>query len=166
MSALPPGPHTIKAYTLIEDDPWFYEGNNDTASVAFTVFPKPDIGFLDTIQTREPDTVILRPYYNANYDYLWQDGKTTSTYDVDKGGLYSVTVTDTRGNGCSAKDSTYVELLFYDVGVDSLIYPVNACSLSTMNTLPCVLKTMAPTAFRPGEKIKAAFRFQSYHHGN
>jgi hypothetical protein len=158
---LSPGVHSIRAYTLIEDDPWFYEGNNDTASVSFTVFPKPAIGLPDTIQTKEPDTVILRPVYDPDYDYLWQDGKTTSTYDVDKGGWYSVTVTDTRGNGCSAEDSTYVELLFYDVGVDSLIHPTDDCMLSDHEYVTLRIKNYGTDSIPAGEKIKAAFTFNA-----
>ena len=158
---LAPATYSLKAYTLIEDDPYYYGANNDTLALVFSVLPRPTIGLLDTIQTREPDTVTLAPYYNTNYDYLWQDGKTTATYDVNKGGLYSVTVTDTRGNGCSAKDSTYIELLFYDVGVDSLIYPVNACSLSNNEYVSLRIKNYGTDRIPAGEKIKAAFVFNN-----
>jgi len=154
-----PAVYTVKAYTLIEDDPYYYGANNDTASVTFTVLPNPTIGLPDTIQTREPDTVLLRPYYDAQYDYLWHDGKTTSTYDVDKGGLHSVTVTATRGNGCSAKDTTYVELLFYDVGVDSMIYPVHDCKLSSNEYVTLRIKNYGTDSIPAGEKIKVAFVF-------
>jgi hypothetical protein len=159
IGVLTPAAYTLKAFTLIEDDPYYYGANNDTMALFFSIWPKPTIGLLDTIQTREPDTVTLVPYYNTNYDYLWQDGKTTTTYDVDKGGLYSVTVTNTRGNGCSAKDSTYVELLFYDVGVDSLVYPVNACGLSNHEYVTLRIKNYGTDRIPAGEKIKAAFVF-------
>ncbi|MBN1414743.1 MAG: T9SS type A sorting domain-containing protein [Bacteroidales bacterium] len=159
IDVLTPATYTLKAYTLTEDDPYYYGTNNDTLSLVFTVLPNPTIGLLDTIQTKEPDTVILRPYYHADYDYLWFDGKTTSTYDVDKGGVHSVTVTATRGNGCSAKDSTYVELLFYDVGVDSLIYPVDACLLSTHEYVTFRIRNYGTDSIPAGENIKTAFVF-------
>ncbi len=152
-----PASYNIRAYTLIEKDPFFYGTNNDTFSVSFNVLPNPTIGLPDTIQTKEPDTVVLRPYYHPDYDYLWQDGKTTVNYDVDKGGLYTVTVTATRGNGCSAKDSTYVELLFYDVGVDSLIHPANHCGLSTQEYITLRIKNYGTDSIPAGQKMKAAF---------
>jgi hypothetical protein len=161
VDVLTPAAYNLEAYTLIEDDPFYYGTNNDTTSITFTVLPNPFIGLPDTIQTREPDTVILRPFYDARYDYLWHDGKTTSTYDVDKGGLHSVTVTATRGNGCSAKDSTYVELLFYDVGIDSLIYPVDECKLSTNEYVILRIKNYGTDSIPSGEKIKTAFIFNS-----
>ncbi len=157
ISNLSPSAYNIRAYTLIEDDPFFYGSNNDTFSVSFNVLPNPIIGLPDTIQTKEPDTVILRPYYHPDYDYLWQDGKTTREYDVDKGGLYTVTVTATRGNGCSAKDSTYVELLFYDVGVDSLLHPTNDCGLSTHEYITLRIKNYGTDSIPAGQKMKVAF---------
>lgn len=159
VSVLTPATYTLKAYTLSEDDPYYYGTVNDTFTMVFSVLPNPAIGLPDTIQTREPDTVTLRPYYDARYDYLWHDGKTTSTYDVDKGGLHSVTVTATRGNGCSAKDTTYVELLFYDVGVDSMIYPVHDCKLSTNEYVTLRIRNYGTDSIPAGEKIKAAFVF-------
>ena len=36
-----PGSYSLRAYTLIESDPWFYEGNNDTSIVNFQVYPGP-----------------------------------------------------------------------------------------------------------------------------
>jgi hypothetical protein len=159
IDVLAPGLHAIRAYTLIEEDPWFYEDNNDTTSVSFTIKPKPYIGLPDTIQTKKPDTVFLRPVYNPNYDYLWQDNKTDSVYDVNKGQWYIVTVTDTRGNGCSAKDSTFVELLFYDVGVDSLIYPYDACSYTNQEYVSLRIKNFGTDSIPAGEKIKAVFVF-------
>ena len=113
-----PGNYKITAYTLIEDDPWFYMGNNDTVSLNFAVLPNPLTLLEDTIHTRQPDTVMLRPYFNPDYNYLWQDNSTGSTYNVNHGGWYFVKVTNTRGNGCSSYDSSYVELLFSDVGID------------------------------------------------
>ena len=125
-----PGIYNITAYTLIEDDPYFYGNINDTLSLDFEVLARPFTLLTDTISTREPDTVFIRPFYSDTYDYLWNDLSTGPVYDVKHDGWYHVLVTDARGNGCSSYDSSYVQLLFNDVGVESLLAPYNDCELS------------------------------------
>ncbi len=148
-----PGNYNLTAYTLNEDDPWFYYGNNDTMSLDFNVLPNPLTMMIDTIYTREPDTVVIRPYYDTDYDYLWQDNSTGSTYHVNQGGWYYVKVTATRENGCSSYDSSYVELLFNDVGVDSLIFPVNSCSLGKQEFLNVGIRNYGNDSIPAGHKI-------------
>jgi hypothetical protein len=154
-----PGNYNITAYTLIEDNPYFYLNNNDTASVDFEVFANPLTILIDTIQTRIPDTVVITPFYDPDYDYLWQDSTTTSTYNVEDDGWYYVTVTDTRGNGCSSYDSSYVELLFSDVGVDSLVSPFNHCGLSNQEYLSVRIKNFGTDSIPAAQKIAVAYEF-------
>lgn len=153
-----PGNYKITSYTLIEDDPWFYLGNNDTASVSFAVLPNPLTMLEDTIHTRQPDTVMLRPYFSPDYNYLWHDNSTGSSYNVDHGGWYFVRVTDTRGNGCSSYDSSYVELLFSDVGIDELLFPVNNCGLSTHEFLSVRIRNYGTDSIASRQKIAVAYR--------
>jgi len=152
-----PGNYNITAYTLIEDEPYFYLENNDTLSLDFEVLPNPLTMLFDSIHTRQPDTVTIRPFYHADYDYLWQDNSTGSTYDVNTGGWYFVTVTATRGNGCSSYDSSYVELLFNDVGVDSLIHPVNHCGLGNGEYLAVRIRNYGTDSIPSGYKIAVAY---------
>jgi hypothetical protein len=154
-----PGSYSITAYTLIEDNPYFYLSNNDTASVEFEVLANPLTQLIDTIQTRIPDTVVIVPFYDPDYDYLWHDSTTSSTYNVQHDGWHYVTVTDARGNGCSSNDSTYVELLFNDVGVDSLIYPYNHCGLSNQEYLSVRIKNFGTDSIPANEKITVAYEF-------
>ncbi|RPH75455.1 hypothetical protein EHM76_01615, partial [bacterium] len=152
-----PGNYVLSAYTLIEDDPLFYGNNNDTATINFEVFPGPITSLTDTIQTRTPDTVILRPFYDPDYDYLWHDMSATRDYQVQYQGWHIVKVTDTRGNGCWVKDSTYVELLFNDVGADSLLYPVDHCGL-TKNEYPIIrIRNYGTDVIAPGQKIAVMY---------
>lgn len=152
-----PGTYNLAAFTLVEDDPWFYLNNNDTLKMSFNVLPNPLTLLADTIHTRQPDTVWIRPYYNADYDYLWQDNSTGSTYDVERGGWYYVKVTAVRGNGCSAFDSSFVELLFNDVGVDSLIFPVNHCGLGVQEYLTVRIRNSGNDSIQADQKIKIAY---------
>jgi hypothetical protein len=126
-----PGFYTATAYTLYEADPWFYLGNNDSSTLVYEIKPNPLAIALDTISTKEPDTVVIRPHYDVNYTYLWEDLSTADTFDVPEQGVYYLTVTDFGGNKCFTVDSIYIELLFNDGGVDSLISPQSNCENGT-----------------------------------
>jgi hypothetical protein len=152
-----PGSYNLTAYTLIEDDPWFYLGNNDTASIDFEVYPGPTTNLFDTIQTRVPDTVIIRPFYDPTYDYLWHDFTTEREYHVQDDGWHIVTITATRGNGCYVKDSTNVELLFNDAGADSLISPVDDCGLTKQEYLIVRIHNYGTDSIAAGQKIAVAY---------
>lgn len=125
--------YSIYAYTLIEDEPYFYSlASNDTAYVSFTVWPSPVTELPDTISSREPKNVVVRPYETVppGYTFLWYDGATTDTHMVDKSDkYYTVTVTEPV-HSCMTDDSVYVLLLFNDVGADSVLSPVSGCELS------------------------------------
>ncbi|MBN2482074.1 MAG: T9SS type A sorting domain-containing protein [Bacteroidales bacterium] len=154
-----PGLYNITTYTLTEDDPYFYLSNNDTLSLDFEVYSNPTVTMLgDTIRTHMPDTVILRPYYDDDYDYWWAyDGSTDAVFHVPEGGMYQVRVTDARGNGCVSEDSAYVELLFNDVGVDSLLYPVNHCGLGTSEHMVIRVRNYGTDSIAEGSRIAVAF---------
>lgn len=155
VDASTPGLYNITAYTLIEDDPYFYQGNNDTLSLDFEVYANPTITMLgDTIQTHMPDTVVLRPYYDPGYGYYWEyDGSTDPEFNVPDDGWYSVIVTDVGGNGCVSVDSSYVELLFNDVGVDSLVFPGDHCGLGTEEHIVVNLRNFGTDSIVTGSKI-------------
>ncbi|MBN1157964.1 MAG: T9SS type A sorting domain-containing protein [Bacteroidales bacterium] len=154
-----PGIYNITAYTLTEDDPYFYLSNNDTLSLDFEVYANPVVTMLgDTIQTQIPDTVQLRPYYDPDYDYYWDyDGSTSAVFAVPEEGMYRVKVTDARGNGCAADDSSYVELLFNDVGVDSLLYPIDHCGLGTSEYLVIRVRNFGTDSIVSGSRIAVAY---------
>jgi hypothetical protein len=158
VDAISPGDYNLKAYTLIEADPYFYQGNNDTLSLNFKVLPNPITMLLDTISTREPDTVTIRPFYDSRYDYLWNDMSTGSTYDVEHSGWYKVKVTATRYNGCISYDSTYVRLLFNDTGIDSLIFPYNHCGLGKDEYLKVRIRNFGTDSIPAGQKIALAYK--------
>jgi hypothetical protein len=153
-----PGNYNLTAYTLIEDDPWFYLGNNDTASVDFEVLPNPFTTLIDTIQTREPDTVMLESVYNDDYDYWWNSIAGTNTYAVQDDGWQYLTVTATRGNGCTAYDSANVELLFNDAGANALVYPVDNCGLTNLEYITVKIKNYGTDSIVSGQRIAVAYR--------
>jgi hypothetical protein len=148
-----PGNYNIKAYTLIEDDPGFYGINNDTLSLDFEVLARPFTELTDTISTREPDTVIIRPFYSDTYDYLWNDLSTGPVYDVEHDGWYHVLVTDTRGNGCASYDSGYVELLFNDVGIENLLSPYDNCGLGKNESIRVRIRNFGTDSIPSGTKV-------------
>ncbi|HLO57919.1 MAG TPA: T9SS type A sorting domain-containing protein [Bacteroidales bacterium] len=156
-----PGNYNITAYTLSEANPWFYLTNNDTLSLDFTVFPAPFTSLTDTIQTHLPDTVILKTVYNADYDYWWNGASGTNTYHVSDDGWQHLKVTASRGNGCSAYDSTNVELLFYDVGAMSFIHPADNCGFTKHEYAVVQVKNYGTDSIAAGQKITVSFRMNS-----
>ncbi len=155
------GNYNLTAYTLIEDDPYFYINNNDTVSLDFEVYPRPVTSLMDTIQTHLPDTVVLNTYLNTNYDYWWNGTPGSSTFNVQDAGWHYLTVTATRGNGCTSYDSTNVELLFSDVGAEELVYPVDNCGLSK-NEYPVVrVKNYGTDSIPSGQKIVVFYQLDS-----
>lgn len=157
VDAILPGDYNLTAFTLSEKDPWLYSGNNDTASLDFTVLPNPLTSLVDTIQTRLPDTVVLHTIFDADYDYWWNGSPGSDTYNVSKDGWQYLKVTDTRGNGCSSYDSTNVELLFFDVGTAALIHPVNDCGLSKNEYVTARVKNFGTDSITAGQKIAVCY---------
>jgi hypothetical protein len=150
--------YQISAFTLIEDIPGFYWTNNDTVQKSFDVLPLPITNLPDTIQSKEPDTVVVRAYYDPDYSYWWDGGASTAdTFKVPRDGVYHVLVTDTGGNGCSITDSVYVELLFNDIGVDSLFTPVSSCELSDAEYLSVRVRNFGTDSMPPGAKITLSY---------
>jgi hypothetical protein len=130
------GSYNITAYTLIEDDPWYYQSNNDTAHYSFDIWENPVIILADTIGSRQPDTLSILPIYSnwiSGYTYLWQPGGITdSIYDISDNGFgdttYNVLVTGPL-HGCTTIDSVKILLLYSDAGVDSIMSPYSSCEL-------------------------------------
>jgi hypothetical protein len=152
------GNYNLTAYTLTEADPWFYLNNNDTTTLNFEVFPAPLINLLDTIQTRQPDTVTLRPYYDPDYSYIWHDNSTNREFHVVNRGWHIVKVTDNASaHLCSLKDSTYVELLFNDVGTAELVHPVNHCGLTSKEYLTVAIGNFGTDSILAGQRIAVAY---------
>ncbi len=141
------GDYELYAYTLIEDDPFFYGSNNDTAWLDFTIWPNPDIILADTIGSRQPDTVIIVPVYESwvtGYEYSWSPGGVTdSIYNVHDNGfgdaIYYLTVTEPEHN-CVTYDSVNVLLLYYDAGADSILSPYSNCEWTNDETIEIVYK--------------------------
>ncbi len=160
-----PGFYNLSVFTLFEDDPWFYGTNNDTLSTTFEVFPLPITGIPDTIQSREPDTVIIRAVKDINYNYSWRDtlGTVLSTEDTLKvpgDGWYYLLVTNSGGNGCSLLDSVYVELLFSDIGIDTIVNPISSCELSDDEQLIVRIKNFGTDSIVANSKIALSYIFE------
>jgi hypothetical protein len=120
------GSYTIKAFTMNGAEAGFYNTNNDTTSLSFTVNPNPLTGLKDSIFTAEPDSVILKLVEDADYKYKWHDNSTASTFDCTTPGYYKVTVTN-KNTLCKTKDSTYIKGLISDVKLDAILTPTNHC---------------------------------------
>lgn len=135
------GTHKIKAYTLIEKDPFFYSStSNDADSISINIKPNPVTNLPVSYSSARPDTLQIKAYQGTNYIYSWEYGGSTvsTTYSVNvkngaqiRTGDFHLTVTDnTPGNGCITYDTTTFNLLVSDAGVKSIIEPTTHCSYS------------------------------------
>jgi hypothetical protein len=158
------GTYSITAYTLIEDDPWFYQGNNDTTYYSFDVWANPTIILADTIGSRQPDTVFISPVYpdwEIGYSYSWSPGGfTDSIYDVDLHGygdtIYKILVTEPV-HSCTTLDSVNVLLLYFDAGVDTLISPLSNCVL-TDTVVTIRVKNTGTDSLLIGDQIEVFYQ--------
>jgi hypothetical protein len=160
------GLYQLSVFTLFDDDPWFYGSNNDTITLSIETFPLPVTGLLDTIQSREPDTVVLRANKNPDYEYEWKNESevilsTADTLKVPGDGVYYLLVTNVGGNGCSILDSTYVELLYNDIGIDTILSPVSSCELSASEQITVRIKNFGTDSIVAGSKIAISYIFES-----
>ena len=125
-----PGTYAIKAFTLIEKEPYYYyPTSNDTGSLLITVFPNPVTGFPDTLYTARIDTLQISAIDSVQYDYYWQGSATPGShiyYPVPNAGKYYIRVVNNISL-CETSDSVYVKALIPDVGVDSILTPANHC---------------------------------------
>lgn len=153
-----PGNYQIQAYTLIEDDPWFYGYNNDTTTKLFETWQNPTTGLEDTISTRQPDTLMIEPIIEPEYTFLWGDLTTTSSYDVEAPGTYYLTVTESI-HGCQTYDSIFIELLFNDVGIDSVIWPQSSCELSSSENIQVQIRNYGTDSLIIDDKILLYYKF-------
>ncbi len=156
-----PGIYNATAYSYSDDDPWYYNYNNDTTTLMFEVLQNPTANWIDTITTKEPDTVVVRPNVPSvpGYNYLWEDMSTEDSLQIPKADIYYVTITDAGGNGCETVDSILIELLFNDIGIDDLDYPVSDCEIGD-NQYPVVrLKNFGTDSIDEGEEVVVTYEF-------
>ncbi|MBN2485021.1 MAG: T9SS type A sorting domain-containing protein [Bacteroidales bacterium] len=155
-----PGLYNIKAYTLIEDDPFFYQNNNDTLSYTFNIWPNPTIILADTLGSRQPDTLWVKPQYPdwvPGYTYLWHDNVTTdSIFDVVSTGLHWVTVTEPV-HGCVTTDTIDVVVLYFDAGATEVVYPVSTCELDSTEYIQVRVTNVGTDSLVAGDKVAVSY---------
>jgi len=154
-----PGNYTIHAWTANESDPTFYGTvSNDSSSLNIDILPLPYVGLLDTMRSSRPDTIILQPYYDSDYDYYWfYNSSTDSILHIPGQGKYAVRVTNSRGNGCATYDTTVVEKLILDFGVDSIIHPNNTCELGIQEHVIARIRNFGTDTLAVGDTIPVGF---------
>lgn len=157
------GSHQLTAFTLSDTDPYFYFTNNDTLIKTYEIWQNPVTDLVDTISSRLPDTVVIYPNVQPEYSFYWYEensGRTSTntSFDVDVPGTVYVTVTESD-HGCQTFDSVYIELLFNDVGIDSIIWPQSSCELSSDENIQLQVKNFGTDSLIVDDKIYLYYEF-------
>lgn len=131
--------------------------DNNQLNETLTVFdiPQPNLG--GNVYTLNPQGHILNP--GAGYEtYLWQDGSQQPTFTVQQlqSAHYSVTVTD--ANGCHNSDA--VEVISYNLILDSVIAPVSHCTLTQEEAVVVRVLNEGYDDFAAGTSIGLGFKVE------
>jgi hypothetical protein len=111
----------------------------------------PITGLADTIQSRELSTVFVR---RSSIRIMNIYGTIILPITISMSGSRKVylTVTDIT-HGCQTEDSVYIELLFNDVGIDSIIWPVSFSELSNAEHVQIQIRNFGTDSLIIGDKI-------------
>ncbi|MBN2519794.1 MAG: T9SS type A sorting domain-containing protein, partial [Bacteroidales bacterium] len=124
---------------------------NDSTLKNIVVFGNPliDIG-PGVIYTGRADTISLDA--GSGYEqYLWQDGSTLSTYQINNldSALYSVTVTNEYN--CSTHDE--LTIMSYNIGIQSVNVPESDCELSNAEEASLEIVNKGNTGIYAGDSL-------------
>ncbi len=147
------GDHTLDIMINAEQDA---DPTNDTYNHSFETWGYPDVDLAyDTIFTSRADTVVLIAQ-DGFATYNWSDGSTNDTLAVSKkySEKYVVTVTDEHGCG-NDKDST--QIITYNLSINSLITPKNACEHSSTETVMISVKNSGHDTLQAGTIIPVGY---------
>ena len=148
-----PGVYDLKLYTRYQDD---YHTLNDTLEYNLEVYgyPPVDLG---------PDTTLTATEYllsapSGYYEYTWQDGSPSDTFNVTEpgSGQYFVTVSDE--NGCSASDTVNVLLNVTDIRITDILSPETSCGLSDNIIVSLRIKNDGNQTIPAGETLNMGYR--------
>ncbi|MBS3770812.1 MAG: hypothetical protein KGY69_11225, partial [Bacteroidales bacterium] len=144
-----PKKYNLKFFTDFKED---YNRSNDTSYTTVNTWGYPDTELrYDTLLTTQADSLTLDA--GAGFDtYTWQDGSTNQTFDITSNNSqwYKVTVTDAHGCG---EDSDSTHIIAIDIGIDSLVYPVNSCEFSSSEQATVRLRNHSADTLFPDETI-------------
>ena len=144
-----PDAYQLKFYTTFEED---YDKGNDTAITTVNTWGYPDTHLrYDTLLTSQADSLTLDAG-EGFATYLWQDGSTNPTFNIqhNRSQWYKVTVTDSHGCG---EDSDSTHIIATDIGIDSLMHPVNSCEFTASEQAVVRLRNHSNDTLLPGLNI-------------
>jgi hypothetical protein len=159
------GNYVIKAYTSIEKDKTFYgTPNNDTASIAFTVYQNPVTGLPDSIFSARLDTVKINAIDSVKYSYYWQGSATPGTHiysSVTGEGSYTLRVQN-KISYCETKDTVVIKALISDIAVKQILAPVNNCGYKGNIVHPVIrIKNEGTDTLRKSKVIPVQIKLDS-----
>jgi hypothetical protein len=161
------GVDTIRAFTLIEKEPYFYQTtSNDTAQKIIVIHLLPITNLPDSIVTKAPEKLRIQAVDSAAYQYLWSWGGvktfTTSYVDVKNTGpgLHYLKVTNSVTN-CQTFDTVKVSMSISNLGVTSIISPVTDCGFGTAMHPKIEIKNYGNDTLRVNDTVFVATKLGS-----
>ena len=135
--------------------------SNDTISVSADISEKPEFDLdngQDTLRIFDPVTLSAGTGFSS---FAWQDGSTSSEYEITSPGrgFYSVTVT--AANGCIARDSVYVIFDRPDLSMVRIFGPMSSCGLKGKVLVIVEVKNSGFQAIEAGETIDFTYSVNS-----
>ncbi|MBW6478441.1 MAG: T9SS type A sorting domain-containing protein [Bacteroidales bacterium] len=129
---------------------------NDTLEFTIYIHGYPAISLPPYIVTDFPETLTLEP--GAGYDaYLWQDGSTSETYDVQTWGHYWVEVSNDFG--CTSYAQTYVLPELFDLALHEILSPDSVCAGGEEHYLTVLVKNTGNSMIVPGTQLTMSYIF-------
>ena len=129
---------------------------NDTLDFTIYIHGYPAISLPPYIVTDFPETVTLEPG-SGYYAYLWQDGSTSETYDVQEWGEYWVEVSNEFG--CTSIALTYVLPELFDLALHEILSPDSVCAGGEEHLVSVVVKNTGNSQIIPGTQLNMSYIF-------
>ncbi|MFW5725526.1 MAG: hypothetical protein ACOCX0_03690, partial [Bacteroidota bacterium] len=123
---------------------------NDTLTFTVVVHGYPDIYLPPFISSDTPQDIVLDP--GQGYaSYLWHDGSTAPTYQVQTWGEHWVEVSNSFG--CISTAQTYIYPEVLDIAVDSVVAPAGVCTNNEENEVKIRIRNAGYIPIEAGTSV-------------
>jgi hypothetical protein len=146
-----PGSYPLRIYSVGRDA----HLENDTLDFTIVVHGYPEIFLPPYVTTDNPEMIVLDPEAEGN-GCLWQDGSTDAVFQVETWGDYWVEVSNDFGCTATANTTIYPEL--FDLTIDTIVAPREACADSDVNEVVVNIYNSGYSKLLPETEVTVSYR--------